>query len=160
MRHPRPKPVGRIITSILAGVLVLMGIASPTHATSSVTSQASDVRSQIVDLTSAYATTYGPRVSEAQRRELRAMTTEARREMNRLVRLVRIAERTDSESRWRRAHQQYEISRTKGDERLADARAIIGPQMTLVEQLSAYSDAQRIFESLDSLGNELARRAQ
>ena len=149
-----------LIAGLLAVPLLIIGVTSTAYATSSLTNQASDIRSEVVDLTTSYADTFGPRVSASQRQELRAMTTEARREMNRLVRLVRVAERTDTKSHWRRALQQYELSRVRGDERLADASNIISPHMTFVEQISAYADARQVLESLDSLGNELTRRAR
>jgi hypothetical protein len=87
------------------------------------------------------------------------MTREARQEMNSLVRLVRKAERTNKRTDWRRAHSHYTVIRLKGDERLDDARDIIGPQMSFTEQLSAWSQARTVMQDLDSLGAELARRA-
>lgn len=128
-------------------------------ANTSLTTSATQVRSNVTSLVSEYEALYGPRVSSADRAKLRSMTREARQEMSGLVRLVRKAERTDRRADWQRANSHYTAIRLKGDARLEDAREIIGPQMSFTEQLSAWSKARSVMQDLDSLGAELSRRA-
>jgi len=151
--------VRRFVTSLLLTTGLLLASTTGVQASASPTTSATQVRGDVTSLVSEYEATYGPRVSSTQRAELRLMTREARQEMNSLVRLVRKAERTNKRTDWRRAHSHYTVIRLKGDERLDDARDIIGPQMSFTEQLSAWSQARTVMQDLDSLGAELARRA-
>jgi len=163
-RHARPTPVGslvpRLIVGALAALLLVTGGAFPAQASSALAPTTAEIRTNVVDLTRSYSDRYGPRVAPGERRELRAMTREARREMNRLVRLVNRADRTKAKRDWRRAQQHYAAIRVTGDERLNRARVILAKQMSLGEQLEAAQQALRVMQSLDSLGAELSRRAR
>jgi len=151
--------VRRFVTSLLLATGLLIASTTGVQASASPTTSATQVRSDVTSLVSEYEAVYGPRVSSTQGAELRSMTREARQEMNALVRLVRKAERTNKRADWRRAHSHYTVIRLKGDDRLDDARDIIGLQMSFTEQLSAWSQARTVMQDLDSLGAELARRA-
>lgn len=151
--------VRRFVSSLLLATGLILGSTAGVQASTSLTTSATQVRSDITALVSEYEAVYGPRVSSPQRAELRAMTREARSEMNALVRLVRKAERTNKRPDWRLANNLYAAIRLKGDARLQDAQDIIGPRMSFTEQLSAWSKAREIMQDLDSLGDELAHRA-
>ena len=149
----------RLMTIFLFVIGLVVTPASSALASGSLTASAVEVRGQVTTLVEKYESGYGPRVSSSARVELQAMTREARRDMNTLVRLTRKAERTNKAGDWQRASNHYAAIRTKGDERLADAQEIIAPQMSLTEQLSAWSEARSVMADLDSLGAQLARRA-
>lgn len=151
--------VRRLITTLTLMIGLALIPTSPAWSSASLTASASEVRGDVTSLVEEYEATYGPRVSPSERVELQAMTREARRDMNTLVRLTRTAERTNSAGDWQRASNHYEAIRAKGDERLADAQDIIAPKMSLTEQLSAWSQARSVMADLDSLGAQLARRA-
>lgn len=147
-----------VVTSLLALGLVLAP-STPALANTSLTGSATAVRTEVTGLAGEYERAFGPRVSASERRELQAMSREARGDMNALVRLVRKAERTNKTPDWRRAHEHFVAIRLKGDERLEEARVIIAPHMSLTEQLGAWSQAQTVMQDLDSLGSRLASRA-
>lgn len=149
-----------ILASFLAITLALTAGALPAQASSALAPTVTDIRANVVDLTRSYSNRYGPRVSPSERRELRSMTRQAQREMNRLVRLVARADRTNSTRDWRRAEQHYAAIRVTADERLDRARTILARQMSLGEQLQAAQQALRVMQSMDSLGAELSRRAR
>lgn len=149
----------RVLSLVTLVVVVLIGSSAPAAASTSLTTQASQVRASVVDLSREFEQRYGPRVTSTERRELREMTREARREMNTLQRLVSKADRTQSPRDWRRALDHYEVIRATGDTRLDEARDILAPRMSLAEQLQAWSTASSVLQDLDSLGTELDRRA-
>lgn len=149
----------RIVTILLLATGLLFVSTVGAQASNSLTTSATEVRSDVTSLVSEYEAVYGPRVSNTERAGLRSMTREARREMNTLVRLVRNAERSNRKADWRRAFNHYSAIKIKGDERLDDAREIIAPQMSFTEQLAAWSQARSVMADLDSLGAQLARRA-
>ena len=127
---------------------------------SGLTASASQARGQVTSLVREYEAQYGPRVSVAERAQLRGMVREARSEMNSLVRLVGKAERTNRSSDWRRAYSHYVEIRALADDRLSQVRDILAPQMSFSEQLGAWSQARSVLQELDSLGNQLERRAR
>ena len=155
----RRRTVRRFMTTLLLATGLLFASTAGVQASTSLTTSATQVRGEVTALVGEYELVYGPRVSSGQRGELKSMTREARGDMNTLVRLVRKAERTNKRADWQRAHNHYTAIRVKGDARLEDARDIIGPQMSLTEQLAAWSQARTVMQDLDSLGSQLARRA-
>jgi hypothetical protein len=151
----------RIIAALLAVVIALTVAPSASAVEqSALTASASQARSQVTSLVREYEAQYGPRVSVAERAQLRSMVREARSDMNSLVRLVRKAERTKRSPDWRRAYEYYVDIRATADDRLAQVRDILGPQMSFSEQLGAWSQARSVLQELDSLGNQLKRRAR
>lgn len=151
----------RIIAAVLVLTLgVLIAPAASATDQSTLTSAASKTRSQVALLVQDYEVAYGPRVSTAQRAELRVMIRESRREMNSLVRSVRTAEQSKRKSDWRRAYAQYLEIRALADDRLAVVQGILAPEMSFSEQLGAWSNARSVLQELDSLGTQLARRAR
>lgn len=151
----------RIIAALLVFALGLL-IPSTASATekSTLTTAASQARTQVASLVRDYEGKYGPRVSATQRAELRGMIRESRREMNSLVRSVRIAEQQQRKSDWRRAYAQYLEMRALADERLVEVQDILAPEMSFSEQLSAWSQSRSVLQELDSLGAQLERRAR
>lgn len=151
----------RLIAAVLVFALgfVLAPAASAAEKVS-LTASASQARSQVISLVQEYEARYGPRVSTSERAQLRSMVRESRRETNTLVRLVRKAERTNSPSDWRRAYSHYVKISAIGDARLNQVRDILGPEMSLTEQLGAWSQARSVMQELDSLGSQLERRAR
>lgn len=140
-------------------VAVLLVVASPALANTSLTTQASQIRASVVELSQDYERQFGPRVSSGERSELREMTRDARREMNTLNRLVRKAERSQARRDWRTARSHYDAIRATGDARLNEAQEILAPHMSFSEQLRAWATAREVLQDLDSLGTELDRRA-
>ena len=149
----------RAATVLVLAIGLLLTPGTSAWASGSLTATAVDLRGDVITLVGEYEAIYGPRVSPSERSALRSMTREARRDMNTLVRLVRKAERSNAKSDWRRASNHYAAIRLKGDERLGEAQDIIAPEMSLTEQLSAWSQARSVMAELDSLGSQLARRA-
>jgi hypothetical protein len=146
--------------SALALVLTIVVVSgTPTLANNSLTTQASSIRVSVVELSQDYERQFGPRVSAGERRDLREMTRDARREMNTLHRLVRKAERSQARRDWRTARNHYDAIRATGEARLDDAQEILAPQMSFTEQLRAWAAAREVLQDLDSLGTELSRRA-
>ena len=151
----------RIIAALLTVAVTL--VAAPSSSAveqSSLTASASQARNQVTSLVREYEAQYGPRVSVAERAQLRGMVREARSEMNSLVRLVRKAERTNRLSDWRLAYSHYVAIRATADNRLSQVRDILGPEMSFSEQLGAWSQARSALQHLDSLGSQLERRAR
>lgn len=155
----RRKVMRRIVLSLLLATGLGIASSTATWAAGSLTTSAIEVRGDVTMLVSEYEAIYGPRVSRPERAELKTMTREARRDMNTLVRLVRQAEGSNKAADWLRASNHYAAIRQKGDDRLEDARDIIAPEMSLAEQLSAWSQARSVMQDLDSLGTQLERRA-
>jgi hypothetical protein len=149
-----------IISSIVLAVgLLLTPVASAAQETS-LTKSASRVNTQIVTLISDYEDTYGPRVSATERRTLQKMERTTKRQMNTLVRLVREAERTERSSAWKRAYEHYRDIDAASEDGLAEMRAIIEPKMSWTDRLGAVSRARSIQGDMNSLGNQLKRRAR
>jgi hypothetical protein len=159
IRHMRRTIMRRLMILLIFVIGLVVAPAPSAFASGSLTTSAVEVRGEVTTLVEQYEAIYGPRVSLSERADLQAMSREARRDMNTLVRLTRKAERTNKAGDWQRASRHYAAIRTKGDERLADAQDIIAPKMSLTEQLSAWSQARSVMADLDSLGAQLARRA-
>ena len=151
----------RIIAAVLVFTLSVL-VAPTTSATeqATLTSSASQARSQVASLVRQHEVRYGPRVSANQREELRGMIRESRLEMNSLVRAVRTAEKRQRTSDWRRAYAQYLEMRALAEERLVEVQDILAPKMSFTEQLDAWSQARSVMKELDSLGSQLERRAR
>lgn len=151
----------RFLAALLTVAVALVAAPSASAVErSSPTASASQARSQVIALVREYEARYGPRVSVAERAQLRGMVREARSEMNSLVRLVGKAERTNRSSDWSRAHSHYVDIRVMADDRLSQVRDILGPEMSFSEQLGAWSQARSVLQELDSLGSQLERRAR
>ena len=149
----------RALSGLTLVIAVLLASIPSALASTSLTTQTSDIRASVVNLSRDYERQFGPRVLSSERQELREMTREARREMNTLHRLVQKAERTDARTDWTKARSHYDAIRISGDTRLNEARDILTPHMSFSEQIQAWSTAQGVLQELDSLGAELDRRA-
>ena len=151
----------RFLAALLAVAVALVAAPSASAVEQTgLTASASQSRSQVTSLVREYEAQYGPRVSVAERAQLRGMVREARSEMNSLVRLVGKAERTNRSSDWRRAYSHYVEIRALADDRLSQVRDILAPEMSFSEQLGAWSQARSVLQELDSLGSQLERRAR
>jgi len=150
----------RLMVLVLALSMSLALAPGQAHAAQSLTQDAVSVRGDILDLTRDYATRFDDNVTRAESRQLRTMAKQARVQMNRLVRDVRRAERTDTRPVWRNAYATYQEVRLLGDTRLSEAREIIEPHLGFRERLQAWSDMREVMSSMDSLGRELAQRSE
>ena len=147
--------------ALVLGLIVSLALVpGQVQAAQSLTQDAVSVRSNILDLTSDYATRFDDNLTTAESRQLRTMAKQARTEMNRLVRAVRRAERMATKPAWRNAYVTYQEVRLLGDTRLSEAREIIEPHLGFRERLQAWSDMREAMSSLDSLGRELAQRSE
>lgn len=145
---------------VLSLIVSLAIVPGPVQAAQSLTQDAVSVRSEILDLTSDYATRYDSHITRGESRQLRTMEKQARIEMGRLVRVVRRAERKNTRPAWRDAYATYQEVRLLGDTRLSEARAIIEPHLGFRERLQAWSDTRDVMSSMDSLGRELSQRSE
>lgn len=158
--HRRRILVKRSMVLVLSLIVSLAIVPGPVQAAQSLTQDAVSVRSEILDLTSDYATRYDSHITRAESRQLRTMAKQARSEMGRLVRAVRRAERKDTRPAWRDAYATYQEVRLLGDARLSEAREIIEPHLGFRERLQAWSDTRDVMSSMDSLGQELSQRSE
>ena len=132
------------MTRILAGLttsLIFLGVWSlPAQAAGSVTSLAKETRSEILTLTASYTDRYGTKLSLSQEKRLEKMNRETKRNLDNLVRLVSRAEKSSHTKDWRRAETEYEQIRSRFPK-------------------SPRKNAAPVFKVMDSLGREIARRA-
>ena len=143
-----------VALALLAGVLVVVGVQSPAAA-ASVLLEAQQVRGEVVALTREYSQEYSDRVSQPERDELASMAAQARRELTGLVSAVRRAERTGRASDWNRAAVTHERARARADMNFERAKLILGPHMSLREQLRAFADFSTAMRSFDALGDRI-----
>ena len=150
----RPVSLRRIlVTGVLSGAL-LFGTTGVAVA-STLTDDARSLRDSVVQLTQDYERDFGSRVTPAERDELTSMGAQARREMIRLVGAIRTAERTNRTADWRTARAVHEAALTTAEARFERAAAMLQPQLTLGEQLAAYSDYTRTLREFERLGQQI-----
>ena len=138
------------------GALTLVGI-QPAFAATTVLQDARQVRGEIVRLTDEYADKYSNRVSPAERTELNSMAAQARRELTGVVVAVRKAQRTNAATHWNEAAARHRVARERAEANFARAQEILGPRLSLIEQLNAFSDYSEAMRSYDELGTRINR---
>ena len=158
MRHPRRMPVRwRLFpAAAVIGALTLVGI-QPAFAAATILQDARQVRNEIVRLTDEYAAKYANRVSPSERVELESMASQARRELTGVVVAVRKAQRTNKGVHWKQASARHTLARSRAEANFARAQDILGPRLSLIEQLNAFSDYSEAMRSYDELGTRINR---
>lgn len=158
MRHLRPRAVKwRIVLGAgIAGALTLVGF-QPAIAATTVLQDARQVRSEIVRLTDDYADKYANRVSPEERTELTSMASQARRELTGVVVAVRKAQRSNTAADWKEAAARHRAARELAEANFARAQEILGPRLSLLEQLNAFADYSEAIRSFDDLGARIRR---
>ena len=160
-RELPPRPLRRMLmglTRVAVTVLtvITVSVATATSASAAtVTDDARALRDSIVVLTQDYEKDFGGRVTAAERSELSAMGTQARKEMNALVGAIRKAERTNAPADWQTARTVHTSALATAQVRFDRAAALLQPRLSLREQVQAYADYTRTLREFERLGQRI-----